>query len=62
MKIAIIGAGWAGLAAAGPATQAGHYATIFEATHAIGGRGSAGTSTLPGGDPVPHVNRPRQHT
>ena len=41
MKIAVIGAGWAGLAAAITATQAGHHATIFEASRAIGGRARA---------------------
>jgi squalene-associated FAD-dependent desaturase len=38
MKIAIIGAGWAGLTAAIEATLAGHDAIVLEATHAIGGR------------------------
>ena len=41
MKIAVIGAGWAGLAAAITATQAGHHATVFEASRAIGGRARA---------------------
>ena len=41
MKIAVIGAGWAGLAAAVTATQAGHHATIFEASRAVGGRARA---------------------
>ena len=36
MKIAVIGAGWAGLAAAVTATQAGHHTTVFEASRAIG--------------------------
>jgi len=52
MKLAIIGAGWAGLAAAVTATQAGHQVSIFEATHAIGGRARAVKSTLPDGSPV----------
>lgn len=52
MKLAIIGAGWAGLAAAVTATQAGHQVTIFEAAHAIGGRARAVKSTLPDGTPV----------
>ena len=52
MKLAIIGAGWAGLAAAVTATQAGHQVSIFEAAHAIGGRARAVTSTLPDGTPV----------
>ncbi len=41
MKIAVVGAGWAGLAAAVTATQAGHHATVFEATRALGGRARA---------------------
>ena len=41
MKIAIIGAGWAGLAAAIATTQAGHHATVFEASRAVGGRARA---------------------
>ena len=52
MKLAIIGAGWAGLAAAVTDTQAGHQVSIFEATHAIGGRARAVNSTLPDGRPV----------
>ena len=38
MKIAVIGAGWAGLAAAVRATQAGHAVTVFEAAAMPGGR------------------------
>jgi hydroxysqualene dehydroxylase len=54
--VAIIGGGWAGMAAAVAATQAGHHATVFEASHALGGRarvisGSHG-STLPDGTAV----------
>jgi squalene-associated FAD-dependent desaturase len=41
MKVAVIGAGWAGLAAAVTATQAGHHATVFEASRALGGRARA---------------------
>ncbi|MDD2878984.1 MAG: hydroxysqualene dehydroxylase HpnE [Rhodoferax sp.] len=56
MKIAIIGAGWAGLAAAVTATQAGHNATVLEATHAYGGRARGlnvlKNCTLPNGTPV----------
>lgn len=52
MKIAIVGAGWAGMAAAVAAGQAGHNATIFEASHAIGGRARALKGTLPDGTPV----------
>ena len=52
MKIAIIGAGWAGMAAAVAATQAGHHATVFEASRAVGGRARALNGTLPNGTPV----------
>ncbi len=38
MKVAIIGAGWAGLAAAVRATQAGHAVTVFESAPMPGGR------------------------
>jgi squalene-associated FAD-dependent desaturase len=41
MKLAVIGAGWAGLAAAVVATEAGQNATVFEASDAIGGRARA---------------------
>jgi squalene-associated FAD-dependent desaturase len=52
MKIAIIGAGWAGMAAAVEATQAGHRVVIFEATQTLGGRARAVDSVLPDGTPV----------
>jgi squalene-associated FAD-dependent desaturase len=38
VKIAVIGGGWAGLAAAVRATEAGHAATLFEMTKQLGGR------------------------
>ena len=49
MKIAIVGAGWAGMAAAVAAVQAGHDATVFEAACAVGGRARALLCTLPDG-------------
>ncbi|OYQ40120.1 desaturase [Rhodoferax sp. TH121] len=52
MKVAIVGAGWAGMAAAVTATQAGHHATVFEAARAVGGRARALNGTLPDGTPV----------
>ncbi|MBE0474986.1 hydroxysqualene dehydroxylase HpnE [Rhodoferax sp.] len=56
MKVAIIGAGWAGMAAAVKATQAGHQVSVFEAAHALGGRArvvtSSTTQTLPDGTPL----------
>jgi squalene-associated FAD-dependent desaturase len=38
VKLAIVGAGWAGMAAAVRATQAGHQVTVFEASRTLGGR------------------------
>lgn len=56
MKLAIIGAGWAGLASAVTALGCGHTATIFEAAHAAGGRArainGANTVVLPNGQPT----------
>ena len=56
MKIAIIGAGWAGMTAAVKATEAGHKVTIFEVTQALGGRAKALTTSpvqmLPDGSPA----------
>ena len=49
MKIAIIGAGWAGLAAAVQATQAGHHTTVFEASRVLGGRARGLDASLPDG-------------
>lgn len=49
MKIAVIGAGWAGLAAAITATQAGHHATVFEAARTVGGRARALSTTMADG-------------
>jgi hydroxysqualene dehydroxylase len=55
-SVAIIGGGWAGMAAVVAATQAGHHATVFEASHALGGRArvvsGSHTATLPDGTPV----------
>lgn len=52
MRVAVIGAGWAGLAAAVKATQAGHAVTVFEASRTLGGRARAVAGTLPDGSPV----------
>lgn len=49
MKIAIIGAGWSGLAAAVKATRLGHRVTVIEASRALGGRARAMAATLPDG-------------
>ena len=37
-KVCVVGAGWAGLAAAVSATQGGHRVTVVEATRVLGGR------------------------
>ena len=50
MKIAIVGAGWAGCAAAVEATRRGHQVTVFEAARTPGGRARrvpAGDNQLP---------------
>lgn len=52
MKVAIIGAGWAGMAAAVEATLTGHHAIVFEAARAIGGRARAVNGTLSDGTEV----------
>ena len=49
MKIAIIGAGWAGMAAAVQATKNGHTAIVFEASRTLGGRARALNATVPYG-------------
>lgn len=60
MKVAIVGAGWAGLTAAVKATEAGHHVTMFEAAHAMGGRARAlpgnPARVLPDGTPIPLDN------
>ncbi|RZL95130.1 MAG: FAD-binding protein [Variovorax sp.] len=52
MRVAIIGAGWAGLAAAVTATQAGHDVTVFEAARTLGGRARALQATRADGSAV----------
>ncbi len=52
MKIAVVGAGWSGLAAAVFARQAGHEVTVFESSRMLGGRARAMQSELPDGRPV----------
>ena len=38
LRVAVVGGGWAGLAAAVEATRAGHAVTLFEAARTLGGR------------------------
>lgn len=52
LKVAVIGAGWAGMAAAVTATRIGHVATVFEATKSTGGRARLLNGSLPDGSPV----------
>jgi squalene-associated FAD-dependent desaturase len=51
VKVAIIGAGWAGCAAAVEATRLGHAVTLFEAARIPGGRARRVMATL-GGEPI----------
>jgi squalene-associated FAD-dependent desaturase len=50
MKLAVIGAGWSGLAAAVSATKQGHKVTVFEGSRTLGGRARAVPVTLPDGN------------
>jgi squalene-associated FAD-dependent desaturase len=52
LRVAVVGGGWAGMAAAVTACQAGHQVTVFEATRVWGGRARALPSTLPDGSDV----------
>jgi hydroxysqualene dehydroxylase len=49
-RVAVVGAGWAGLAAAVAATQDGHAVTLLEAARTPGGRARALPVTLPDGE------------
>jgi len=49
-RLAVVGAGWAGLAAAVAATRAGLAVTVFEATRQLGGRARSLEVDLPGGE------------
>nr|WP_082576721.1 hydroxysqualene dehydroxylase HpnE [Acidovorax sp. Root70] len=48
-KVAVIGAGWAGMAAAISHRQAGRQVTVFEAARTVGGRARAVPGVLPDG-------------
>lgn len=58
MRVAVVGAGWAGLAAATHALQAGHQVTLYEASAHVGGRaralpaGTAGAARLDNGQHI----------
>ena len=49
MKLAVVGGGWAGLAAAVAATRAAHAVTLFEASRQFGGRARSLAVPLPDG-------------
>lgn len=49
MKLAIVGAGWGGLAAAVAASEAGHQVTVYEAARVLGGRARSLDVALPDG-------------
>ena len=51
-RVAIVNAGWAGLAAAARAVQAGCEVSVFEASRTPGGRARAVPLPLPGGGQV----------
>jgi len=52
VRVAIIGAGWAGCAAAVEATRLGQQVTVFEAARVAGGRARRIESQLPDGTPL----------
>jgi squalene-associated FAD-dependent desaturase len=49
MKLAVVGAGWAGLAAAVAATRDGHKVSLFESSRVLGGRARSLPVTMPDG-------------
>ena len=52
MRIAVVGAGWAGLAAAVTGIEAGHQVSLYEASRTPGGRARAVPGALPDGTPT----------
>lgn len=52
MKLAVVGAGWAGMAAAVEAASRGADVTVFEAARTLGGRARALPAQLPDGTPL----------
>ncbi|MFM6986064.1 MAG: hydroxysqualene dehydroxylase HpnE [Hydrogenophaga sp.] len=52
MKLAVVGAGWAGMAAAVTAADQGADVTVFEASRVLGGRARAVPLTRPDGRPL----------
>lgn len=56
--IAVVGAGWAGLAAATTLQQAGHEVTVFESSHEVGGRARRVAPPSPANDGKAHFTAP----
>ncbi len=52
MRVAVVGGGWAGMAAAVAACEQGHTVTVFEGCRTLGGRARALAATLPNGTGV----------
>jgi len=52
MRLAIIGAGWAGMAAATTAAHRGYKVEVFEAMHSVGGRARRLDITMPDGEVI----------
>lgn len=52
LRVAVVGAGWAGLAAAVEAVRAGHRVSVFEAARTLGGRARSLEVLLPDGQPT----------
>jgi len=52
VKVAVVGAGWAGMAAAVDAVSQGHQVTVFEAARTLGGRARGLEGRLPDGSVV----------
>src|SRR6185369_10380292 len=55
MKVAVVGAGWAGLAAAVRATQAGHAVDVFELAPMPGGRARSDDESAAATDNGQHI-------
>ncbi|MDO8279424.1 MAG: hydroxysqualene dehydroxylase HpnE [Burkholderiaceae bacterium] len=54
-RVAVVGGGWAGMAAAVQACRAGHAVTVFEAARSLGGRARALTEAMAGLDNGQHI-------
>lgn len=52
LRVGVVGGGWAGMAAAVTAVQAGHHVAVFEAARQWGGRARALPASLADGSPV----------